>query len=253
MIDIFEVHVTPYDEDRRVHVYVPDDIQPEERFPVLYMFDGHNLFDDEWATYGKSWGIRDYFDSHNVRMLVVGLECNHEGNKRLSEFSPYDWPEKYGYEPASGKILFQWMTTELKQTIDEMYPTLPSREHTFIGGSSMGGIMALYGVIAHNDIYSASVAISPHTSFCMREVLRDCRRKLDPNTRIYLSWGSDESPNKQALARWTNNNLRIVRALTEKVVIFPQFIVGGSHCEACWEKEIPLFMKALKFDKYCAK
>ncbi len=44
--------------NRLLHIYIPDDIKEGERFPVMYMFDGHNLFFDSDATYGKSWGIK---------------------------------------------------------------------------------------------------------------------------------------------------------------------------------------------------
>ena len=74
------VWITPYQCDRLLHIYLPDDIQENETFPVLYMFDGHNLFFDEDATYGKCWGLKDYLDKHHSRLIVVGLECNHDGN-----------------------------------------------------------------------------------------------------------------------------------------------------------------------------
>ena len=60
------------DEERRAWVYVPDSAwaDRERRYPVLYMFDGQNLFRDEDATYGKSWGLLDYLTEHNVPLIV---------------------------------------------------------------------------------------------------------------------------------------------------------------------------------------
>ena len=58
-----EVWITPYQMNRRLHIYVPQRAMEEgRRCPVLYMFDGHNLFEDQEATYGKSWGLKDYLD-----------------------------------------------------------------------------------------------------------------------------------------------------------------------------------------------
>ena len=55
------IHITPYGLDRTLHIYLPDDYKSSgKRYPVMYMFDGHNLFRDEDATYGKSWGLADY-------------------------------------------------------------------------------------------------------------------------------------------------------------------------------------------------
>ena len=52
------------EEERRAYVYLPTmyDADPGRRYPVLYMFDGQNVFFDEDATYGKSWGVADYLD-----------------------------------------------------------------------------------------------------------------------------------------------------------------------------------------------
>ena len=52
---------------RRVYLYLPDSYkkEPEKRYPVMYMFDGHNVFFDSDATYGKSWGMKKYMDKYD--------------------------------------------------------------------------------------------------------------------------------------------------------------------------------------------
>ena len=49
---------------RRVYLYLPDSYEKEKgkRYPVMYMFDGHNVFFDEDATFGKSWGMAKYME-----------------------------------------------------------------------------------------------------------------------------------------------------------------------------------------------
>ena len=66
------------DEERRAYIYVPDVslARPERRFPVLYMFDGQNLFADADASFGKSWGILEYVTAHDLPLIVAALECN---------------------------------------------------------------------------------------------------------------------------------------------------------------------------------
>lgn len=88
MVTKESILIEPFGCERTLHIYIPDDLAPGERVPVLYMFDGHNLFYDSDATYGKSWGMKKYLDKHHTRLMVVGLECNHEGWSRLDEFSP---------------------------------------------------------------------------------------------------------------------------------------------------------------------
>ena len=75
------------EEPRGVYLYLPADYDyaPERRYPVLYMFDGHNVFFDSDATYGKSWGLGEYLDAYGVPLIVAAVECNHHpDNGRLS-------------------------------------------------------------------------------------------------------------------------------------------------------------------------
>ena len=61
--------------ERNVYVYLPDQLgdYPDARFPVLYMFDGHNVFFDSDATYGKSWGMKDYMDETGTPLIIVAV------------------------------------------------------------------------------------------------------------------------------------------------------------------------------------
>ena len=68
-----DIYYPPAGSSRRLHIYLPDDYhKSEERYPVMYFFDGHNLFFNEDATYGKSWGLKEFLDGWNRKMIVVG-------------------------------------------------------------------------------------------------------------------------------------------------------------------------------------
>ena len=84
MLEIFETEIPQLtgDELRRVYVYVPDQ---KGCFPVLYMFDGQNVFYDEDASYGKSWGMLEYLEESEMPLIVVGVECNHHDEKENAE------------------------------------------------------------------------------------------------------------------------------------------------------------------------
>ena len=76
---------TPKGKNRPLHIYLPDDYAfSGEHYPVMYFFDGHNLFFDQDATYGKSWGLKDFLDGWDKKIIVVGIECGHEGEERNS-------------------------------------------------------------------------------------------------------------------------------------------------------------------------
>ena len=240
-----EVWITPYQMKRRLHIYVPDDAMTNgQRCPVLYMYDGHNLFEDNEATYGKSWGLKDYLDRTSIPLIVVGMECNHEGNSRLVEYCPYTFTDRqFGTIIGSGKAMMRWVVDELKPLIDRELPTLPERASTWIGGSSMGGLMSLYTITAHNDVFSHAACLSPFLYPIRRDMENDCRRTLDPQTKIYLSWGSSETRSKRSLTWISKTNLDMANLLNAAhAQVYLNLVPGGTHCEACWEKEIPVFL-----------
>lgn len=240
-----DVEIPYLHQKRKLHIFIPDNAKEDERFPVFYMFDGHNLFKDEDATYGKSWGLLDYFSKHNIRTMIVGIECNHKGNKRLCEFSPYSFKDpEWGNVKASGKKFLNWMISDLKNYIDEKYPVLSDKEHTYIGGSSMGGLMAVYGGAMYSNIYSKSACLSPFYMYILNRLLRDIDKTNDlSESSFYISFGRFEFSTKKNLSRGVEENLSVMRSLTRKnAKCFMHCYEYGNHSEGSWEKEIPNFL-----------
>ena len=66
---------SPKGKNRTLHIYLPRGYDSSgERYPVMYFFDGHNLYRDQDATYGKSWGLETFLDRWSKDMIVVGME-----------------------------------------------------------------------------------------------------------------------------------------------------------------------------------
>lgn len=158
----------PNRENRPLHIYLPEDYdRTRERYPVTYFFDGHNLFYDSDATYGKCWGLKTFLDHWNKNMIVVGLECSHTGNQRLEEYLPYAASETFfGPLAVRGNETLAWILNEVKPVIDREYRTWPHREATAIAGSSMGGLMAIRAVFHYNQWFSKAACVSSAIGFC---------------------------------------------------------------------------------------
>ena len=237
---------------RTVYVYLPEAAmqEPTARFPVLYMFDGHNVFFDEDATYGKSWGMGEYLDATETGLIVVAVDCNHRPpHGRLSEYSPFTFSEeRFGRVVGRGKRFMDWLTGTLKPIIDARYPTLPERETTWIAGSSMGGLMSLYAVTAYNRVFSRAAALSPSTWLVggrMEAMIRGAA--YAPDTVVYMDYGAREMGNHPGMLRSFRDT---ADALLEGGVLLTSRIVpGGDHCEASWEEQIPFFMHILFYDR----
>lgn len=133
---------------------------------------------------------------------MVGLECNHEGNKRLWEFSPYSFKDKhFGTVKGYGKILIDWMADFLKPMIDKNFPTLPEREFTGLGGSSMGGLMSVYGTAMRSDIFSMGACLSPFYDHIFKKLVEELSAaEVNSATKFYISWGRYEVHSKKQLA-----------------------------------------------------
>lgn len=245
MVLKFPLYFTPGREDRCIHMYLPDDYYvSDERYPVVYMFDGHNLFFDSDATYGKSWGLPAFLDGWWKKVIIVGLECSHHGDERLAEFFPFEFSERrVGHVVGRGVKTMNWFVKTLKPYIDQNFRTWPQREATAIAGSSMGGIMALFAVLRYNRVFSKSAAVSPEFFGCLPLFLKELKKnKIDPDTRLFMSWGTEEDRRGWMTKRIVKMDAAAQATGISTLLLHQQ---GGHHCEADWEKQVPTWMKFL--------
>jgi len=238
------------DETRKAYLYLPESYAYEEnaRYPVLYMFDGHNVFFDSHATYGKSWGMKEYMDQTKTPLIIAAVECNHSpDNGRLEEYSPFDFSDSaFGFVKGRGQTTMEWIIHSFKRDIDSRFRTLPGREYTFIAGSSMGGLMSLYAALEYNHIFSRAAALSPSISLVSHDIERFISGSMpDPDTVIYMDYGSEEMDTHQGMPQCFS---RVASLLINKPVMLESRVIpGGTHCEASWERQIPFFMNALLY------
>lgn len=247
MIETFTLNIEPLGQSpRTVYVYLPKSYtKTTKSYPVLYMFDGHNLFLDEWATYGKSWGFSSYLDRHNLDLVVIGVDCNHEGTKRLDEYCPYPVPKSSWIQPNEclGKQTADWFVQVLKPYCETKYRLHTSRDHVGIGGSSMGGLMSLYCVLAYNSVFGKAACLS--SAFRMNQTpLLKCIQEtsLAQSTYIYMDYGSQEFSFKSQFQCLSKLNQKL---LQKGVSTYPRIVRGGTHNEATWEASLPVFLPYL--------
>ena len=225
------------------------DEESDERYPVLYMFDGHNVFFDEDATYGKSWGMKEYMDETETPMIIVAVDCDHSpDNGRLKEYSPFNFSWKKMSIRGRGKQTMDWFSRTLKPMIDDRYPTLPDRTNTYIAGSSMGGLMSLYAVTAYNDMYSRAACLSPSLWVAPWKVDKLIQKaRLTPDTVIYMDYGSREMSNHSGIRKvFASVSARL---MSKGVWLTSRIVPNGDHCEACWEEQLPVFMHILEYNR----
>ena len=162
--------ITPRD----IAVWLPDGYQTGDSCDVLYMHDGNMLFDATTTWNRQEWRVDEIMDSliqaGVIRpCIVVGV---YNTDDRLTEYFPEKtWqhvPEtdrkKAKLDKLTGDAYLKFIVEELKPFIDEHYKPLTSREHTFMMGSSMGGLISLYALCEYPQVFGGVACLSSHLS-----------------------------------------------------------------------------------------
>jgi predicted alpha/beta superfamily hydrolase len=237
------VHVLPtpfvipgLNRERTVRIYLPPGYESSrQRYPVLYMHDGQNLFDDVTA-YAGEWGVdetlNDLAKSRGLRLIVVGIDNG--GAERIHELNPWDNPE---FGKGEGEHYLAFVVNVLKPWVDQHYRTRPGRRHTAIMGSSMGGLISSYAVSRYPQVFGGAGIFSP-AYWLAPQVFTDTEaRPPQPGTRIYFYAGGSEGESmvpdmKRMVALLRRAGLP---AHNLEVEVNPV----GRHNEAAWRAQFP--------------
>jgi len=150
------------DRQRKIWIYLPDDYETSgKRYPVLYMHDGQHLF-DEATSQGRigpiEWGVDEVIDAAEKKCIVVAV--NHQGDyaDRVPEF--YYRPNEE-YAEVEGQQYLAFIAETLKPYVDAHYRTLVDKANTALAGSSLGGLITLYGGMAYPKVFGTVGVFSP--------------------------------------------------------------------------------------------
>lgn len=222
---------------RRIWIYLPASyhLTKGKRYPVLYMNDGQNLFNLQTAPFGE-WGVDEALDSLQRKSgreaIVVGID--HGGNKRLNEYNPFD-NDSFGV--GEGKRYAAFLAETLKPYIDKNYRTLSDVGHTYIAGSSMGGLISLYTVVAYPNVFGAAGVFSPAfwTSPPIFKTVSDA--KWNSAKRFYFYAGGKEA---KPMQKDMEKMIKVLQTKTNYEVV-SSIDPLADHNEAAWRKEFPAF------------
>lgn len=233
---------------RRISVLLPWDYRSSnKRYPVLYLQDGQNLFEDSapFGTWGVDKKLAILSEQGKGDFIVVAID--HGGQDRIKEFSPYDsrkWGEGLGIEYA------RFLAETLKPYIDSNFRTLHNRQHTGIGGSSMGGLISIYAGIMHPEHFSKFMIFSPSLWAAPKLYFEPTRFTAFAETKIYLYAGGKEGAGVLENVRKFKDVLENKPGfnpsqLNIKISSDPQ----GHHNEARWGEEFPKAIEWLFYNE----
>lgn len=222
---------------RRIWIYLPESYPGSDKtYPVLYMHDGQNVFDDATSGFGE-WGVDEALDSLGPKYKeIIVVAIDNGGDKRLNEYSPYDM-DKYG--KGEGDKYVDFLVQTLKPYIDKHYRTKKDEKNTFIAGSSMGGLISFYAILKYPKVFGGAGVFSP--AFWITPQLKniDAQKAKKVKGRIYFYAGQMESESMVPDMLNVFEQMRKYAKAKMQTVIRAE----GKHNEPTWRKEFPLFYK----------
>ena len=257
--------VTP----RTIDVWLPEDYSTTKKYAVLYMHDGQMLYDATQTWNKQAWEVDEVLAKLHAEnkiqdIIVVGIWNG--GATRHSDYFPQKafelLPEKqqdsiYSLERSPGVKYFNGIVTsdnylkfivqELKPLIDGKYAVHTSKEHTFVAGSSMGGLISMYAICEYPSVFGGAACISTHWPGIFQvennpiptAFYRYLEKHL-PNPkehRIYFDFGTAtldalyEPLQKEVDAIMLQKGYNVNNWLTKK-------FEGENHSEMAWQKRL---------------
>jgi predicted alpha/beta superfamily hydrolase len=227
----FTLNAPQLETQKKIWVYLPKEYEKSsQKYPVIYMHDGQNLFDAKTSYVGE-WNVDETLDSINAKVIVVGIE--HGGKKRIDELTPFPHA-KYGGGKAD--LYLDFLVNTLKPHIDKTYRTKTNTRNTAIFGSSLGGLISFYAAIKYPNVFGKVGCFSP-AFWINRDEITDLMQKTDKfKTKIYFLCGDNEGdaaivPDMENVVKWVNSKRCECKKLNKSVVI-----KGGQHNEKLWRE-----------------
>jgi predicted alpha/beta superfamily hydrolase len=250
-LDVFDMTSTVFGNSRKLRVWTPpgyaDEANKGVSYPVLYVFDGQNVF-DVCTSYGhKEWRVDETLtrliaEGKVAPMIVVGID--HMGPKRAYEWLA--WPDNVqdpGSGPMAGNRLPEFMVKDVMPAIAAKYRVKKGPENTGVAGSSYGGVASLYLGVMAPTVFGKVIGESPVLWVGNAQMLRDTVGTPSAPARTFLGYGMKEwkSPAaNEASAKMLQQLAANLRAATfqpgdVRVLIDPD----ASHNEDAWAKRFP--------------
>lgn len=251
-IDVLEIQDDSIAATRRVQVWRPPAYTTlEERYPVLYLMDGQNVFDSAAAAFGVEWQADESADSLIEKseippILIVAVDNSKE---RLREYTRD--------EKGLPMDHLEWIIHRVKSEVDRRYRTMPEPANTTLGGSSLGGLFALEAFSTKSEIFGNAICMSPSLAWADERLLRSIEKEGLENQqrsriskrKLWLDFGTMESVDSGRSAAHVERLMRLSRAIEsnssdDSIDLKTYLDEGAAHNERAWARRFP---DALRF------
>jgi predicted alpha/beta superfamily hydrolase len=223
---------------RRIWIYLPESYSSSrKKYPVLYMHDGQNVFEDTTSFSGE-WGVDEAMDTLGKSKEMIVVAIDNGGDKRLNEYAPFDM-ERFG--KAEGDEYVAFLINTLRPYINKKYRTKKCGKHNYVAGSSMGGLISFYAILKYPKKWGGAGVFSPAFWIVpqLKNIVSERSKKVKGKIYFYAGKQEGEEMVPDMLTVFSQMN-QYSKAKMETVIRSE-----GKHNEATWRKEFPLFYKWL--------
>lgn len=247
------------------NIYLPPSYYADSTrsYPVLYMMDQQNLFFDSLSYGGAAWQIHRTTDSLSreglmPEVIIVGV--NHAGEKRFQEYLPEKPMAPYaeaiqqrvGSKPFSDDYL-RFLIRELKPHIDTAYRTKPGTAHTYIGGSSMGGLISMYAVCEYPEVFAGALCLSTHwpvsleddTPQLAKAIISYFADHVPKGKRWYFDYGTEGLDRFYAPYQQQIDSILLAKGYELGQDWMTQAYPGHGHKERYWRERVHLGLRGV--------
>lgn len=232
--------------ERPVLVYLPPGYESSgRRYPVLYMFDGQNVFDAATSFAGE-WQADETAErliaAGEIEPLIIVAVAN-GGSARIDEYTPWADPS-FSNPGGGGQAHLQRIIQELKPRVDARFRTETAPSRTALSGSSLGGLMTVYGLHAHPEVFGRGAALSPSIWWSDRRLIRFVTESGRPSGAwVYADMGTGESGGVPSLLAL--RDAWVAAGFELGTNLFVEEVPGGVHNEGSWRARFPDVLRRL--------
>jgi predicted alpha/beta superfamily hydrolase len=238
-----EFEIPQLNKTRKIWALLPHDYdKTAERYPVMYLQDAQNLFNEK-AKYGN-WEIDKklaVMSEYKIGKIII-IAIEHAEEDRVKEYNV----GKTVLGKGQGKKYIRFVTDTLKPFVDQNFRTKTEREHTGIGGSSMGGLVSIFSGLKNPEVYGKLMIFSP-SLWVVPELKINIAKANSADTKVYLYAGGNESDTMIEHVNKFQEDLISSEFVKDKIKINVSINVHGTHSETYWSDEFPKAIEWLFF------
>jgi predicted alpha/beta superfamily hydrolase len=216
--------------NRTIRIYLPPSYASGRRYySVVYMHDGQNLFSGG-SAFGRPWRIEKIIDKMPVYKQAIVVGIDNGGGQRMDEYAPYRGRSKGG----KGHAHLQFTVDTVKPWVDMHFRTLTTPDHTWIVGSSLGGLVTLYGGLVFPQVFGKVGVLSPSLWFNPQLLQQAPAGSLEAS-RFYVVGSRTESRGMESGLQRTYWRLKSLGVSDDRLKVIVRD--RGGHNETFWSRE----------------